>query len=55
MRNMPSYQRKEILLQVASGLSERKEELAQLLAIEAGKPVKDGRVEVDRAVRLSVR
>jgi acyl-CoA reductase-like NAD-dependent aldehyde dehydrogenase len=47
---MASCERKAILEQVVRELKERKEELAIALAIEAGKPIKDSRGEVDRAI-----
>jgi acyl-CoA reductase-like NAD-dependent aldehyde dehydrogenase len=49
-RKMPAYERIRILKQVARGLEERKEEFARLIALEAGKPIKTARGEVDRAV-----
>jgi acyl-CoA reductase-like NAD-dependent aldehyde dehydrogenase len=49
MRLMPHFQRKEILMQVANELKERKDEFVNVLCIEAGKPIKDGRVEIERA------
>lgn len=50
MAALPSYQRAEILLQCVSAFERRHEELAQALCIEAGKPIKDARVEVDRLI-----
>lgn len=50
MRKVPPYARKQILLHVARRFRERSEELALLLAIEAGKPIKDARGEVTRLV-----
>lgn len=50
MRRLPAYARKEILLHAARRLRERGEELAQILAVEAGKPVRDARGEVTRLV-----
>ena len=47
---MPAHERAKVLRQIASGLSSRQEEFARILAIEAGKPIRDGRVEVARAV-----
>lgn len=38
------------LREVAAGLAQRREEFARTLALEAGKPLKAARVEVDRAV-----
>jgi acyl-CoA reductase-like NAD-dependent aldehyde dehydrogenase len=50
MRRLPPYARKEILLHAARRFRERAEELAQLLAVEAGKPVRDARGEVTRLI-----
>src|SRR6185312_15380427 len=49
-RAMPPYERRKILLTVARGIAEQKEEFARLMALEAGKPIRTARVEVDRAV-----
>jgi glyceraldehyde-3-phosphate dehydrogenase (NADP+) len=48
-RRMPSYKKFEILSQVSHRLREHKEEFAQTLCQEAGKPIRDARSEVDRA------
>ncbi|HEV7134625.1 MAG TPA: aldehyde dehydrogenase family protein [Gaiellaceae bacterium] len=48
-RHMPSWQREEILKKIARGIAARREELAQTIALEAGKPIKTARIEVDRA------
>jgi len=50
MRALTSYERKEILLTVASEIRRREDELAEALAIEVGKPIKDARGECSRAV-----
>ncbi len=50
MREMPAYQRQEILYHCVQRFSERREELAQILCIEAGKPIKDSRAEVTRLI-----
>jgi acyl-CoA reductase-like NAD-dependent aldehyde dehydrogenase len=50
LKTLPNFQRKEILLSLAQQIQERREELVHVLAIEAGKPLKDARAEVDRAV-----
>ena len=50
MRKLPAYTRKEILLTAARRFRERGEELAGLLAAEAGKPIRDARGEVTRLV-----
>jgi succinyl-CoA reductase len=50
--NLPLYKRTGILRKVSEILEREREELAKLLAMEAGKPIKDSRVEVLRASRL---
>lgn len=49
MREMPVYRRTQILRGIAAGIEKRKPELTRILALEAGKPVKVARIEVDRA------
>ncbi len=49
-RRLPAYERQRVLRAIAHGLTERKEEFARVLALEAGKPIKAARVEVDRAI-----
>ena len=49
-RALQSYQRFEILSFVANEIKDRKEEFAQLITAEAGKPLQASRVEVDRAI-----
>lgn len=51
MRRLPAHRRAEILLRVADGLARRKEELARLVALEAGKPIRTARAEIDRAIQ----
>jgi len=51
MANMPSYQRQEILNGIADGMDRERNELAKLLAMEAGKPLKYALGEVDRAIQ----
>ncbi|GBC81376.1 Sulfoacetaldehyde dehydrogenase [bacterium HR10] len=50
-RRLPSHARAEVLRRVAAALSERREELAQLITREAGKPIRDARLEVARAIQ----
>ena len=47
-RRMASFERGDILRNIATGLSDAREELARSLALEAGKPIGDARIEVDR-------
>ena len=47
---MPSHARAAVLERIADGLQLRREEVARLLASEAGKPVTAARLELDRAI-----
>jgi acyl-CoA reductase-like NAD-dependent aldehyde dehydrogenase len=49
-RKLPAYERGRILREVSAGIKARREELGRLIATEAGKPIRDALVEVDRAV-----
>ena len=49
-RKLPSYERQRVLREISEGIRSRREEFARLLALEAGKPIKTARVEVDRAI-----
>src|SRR3954454_2800344 len=49
-RNLPAYERGAILRNISAGIKARREELGRLIALEAGKPIRDSLVEVDRAV-----
>ncbi len=48
-RKLPTYRRAAILRAVADGILGNKEALARTIALEAGKPLKAARTEVDRA------
>ncbi len=48
-RRLPAYERSRILHEISAGIRARREELARLLSLEAGKPIRDALVEVDRA------
>jgi acyl-CoA reductase-like NAD-dependent aldehyde dehydrogenase len=50
MRRLPPYERKRVLTLCATRFSERREELAHALCIEAGKPITDSRGEVNRLI-----
>ena len=50
LRQLASYQRKDALLKVASAIRRHADTFVRLMTLEAGKPVKAARVEVDRAV-----
>ncbi len=48
-RRLPAYERSRILHEISAGIKARREKLARLLSLEAGKPIRDALVEVDRA------
>jgi acyl-CoA reductase-like NAD-dependent aldehyde dehydrogenase len=50
LRKMGSWERKEILLSIASSIKKREEELCEILCVEVGKPIRDARAEVGRAI-----
>ncbi|HEY2804793.1 MAG TPA: aldehyde dehydrogenase family protein [Gemmatimonadales bacterium] len=51
-RKLPAYERAACLRRIADGLQGRLTEFADLLAREAGKPITQARVEIDRAVAV---
>src|SRR6202049_5034651 len=48
-RRLGGYEPQRVLRAVSSGIEKQSEELARMVALEAGKPIKTARVEVDRA------
>ena len=50
MRKLPAYERQRVLNHCVARFTERSEELAMALCIEAGKPIKDARGEAGRLV-----
>lgn len=50
MRRLPPFERRNVLQHCVARFTERAEELAQALCIEAGKPIKDSRGEVTRLI-----
>ena len=51
-RTMPAFERAAALRKVADGLVAERSDLARTLALEAGKPIAQARVELDRAVAV---
>src|ERR1700730_7659905 len=49
-RRMGGYERQRVLRAISSGIEKDKEELARMVALEAGKPIKTARIEVERAI-----
>lgn len=50
MKSLPSYKRADLLRTMAEKIKERREDFARLITLEAGKPIRDSRAEVDRAI-----
>ncbi len=50
LKKLPAYRRYEMISRVAQSIQEREKELASTIALESGKPIKDARGEVRRAV-----
>jgi len=48
-RGLASYERSQALEKISAEISRRHEELARSIALQAGKPIRDSRVEVERA------
>jgi glyceraldehyde-3-phosphate dehydrogenase (NADP+) len=51
MRQMPVYERSRILAEIAAGMHDKRQLLAEVLCQEAGKPLKYALGEVDRAIQ----
>ncbi len=49
-RRLPAFERQRVLRAIAQGITARKEEFARMICLEAGKPIKVSRTEVDRAI-----
>jgi|HubBroStandDraft_6_1064221.scaffolds.fasta_scaffold02340_5 acyl-CoA reductase-like NAD-dependent aldehyde dehydrogenase len=49
-RKLPGYERQRILREISAGLRARMEEFAGVMALEAGKPLRTARAEIERAI-----
>jgi len=49
-RKLPAFRRRDVLQHVVQRVQQRHEELSRVLAIEAGKPIRDARGEVTRLI-----
>jgi glyceraldehyde-3-phosphate dehydrogenase (NADP+) len=49
-KRLASWERAAILTRIADALTTQTEEIARMISLEAGKPIKDARAEVSRAV-----
>ncbi len=51
MRDLPSYQRYDILMQIAQGLEQELDYFAELLSAESGKPMRYAVGEIERSIQ----
>lgn len=49
-RKLPAWKRAQVLESISAEIAIRREDFAQTIALEAGKPIRTARIEVDRAV-----
>jgi acyl-CoA reductase-like NAD-dependent aldehyde dehydrogenase len=49
-RKLPAFERQRVLRSIAHHMTSRKEEFARILALEAGKPIRAARTEVERSI-----
>src|SRR5271163_3084464 len=49
-RRLPAFERQRVLRQISASITERKEEFSRTLSLEAGKPIKAARTEVERSI-----
>jgi len=54
MKNLPSFTRYEVLMQIASALKSERQEAARILCLESAKPIKYALGEVDRAIQTFI-
>jgi glyceraldehyde-3-phosphate dehydrogenase (NADP+) len=52
MRALPTYERAAALRSISAGIAARRDELAELISRESGKPLRDARVEADRGATV---
>lgn len=50
LRAMPTYDRVNLLHGLADRMRQRRDEIARMIALEAGKPIRDAEVEADRGI-----
>jgi acyl-CoA reductase-like NAD-dependent aldehyde dehydrogenase len=50
MKRLPAFERQRMLRRVAQGIRERQGDFARTIALEAGKPIKAARTEVERSI-----
>ncbi|SFP80816.1 aldehyde dehydrogenase family protein [Salibacterium halotolerans] len=52
MKQMPAHKRADILRRAADLLQERSDSFAEVIMLEAGKPIRHSRAEIDRSVQV---
>ncbi|MBT2645053.1 aldehyde dehydrogenase family protein [Bacillus sp. ISL-41] len=52
MKTMPAHERSDILRKASDLLEEKQEEFAEIIAMEAGKPIKHSRAEIKRSIQV---
>ena len=50
MKKMPGYERSEILMNIVKEIENRRKELVEIMAVDAGRPVRIAEVELDRSL-----
>ena len=54
MRDLPSFERYEILMQIAQGLTDDLDRIAQILSDESGKPMRYAKGEIQRSIQTFI-
>lgn len=54
LKNLPSYKRYEILMQIADEIKNNREHLASVLCLESAKPIRYALAEIDRAAQTFI-
>ena len=54
LKELPSFARYEILMEIANELSQNKDKFAEIICKEAGKPLKYSKAEVERAIQVFI-
>lgn len=51
LQNLPSYHRYDILMELANGLTSGRQDFAEILSLESGKPIRYALGEIDRSIQ----
>ncbi len=54
MKNMPSFMKYEILMSISEMLNGDKDKMAEIICMEAGKPLKYAKAEVERVIQVFI-